>query len=86
MGKAHKNQKKPAQPKSETNALTPWKINTINSKQTPPIQSSQTHLDLRNSAMGDSLSFQHRNPPALPIQDSPIHSERTMVHKQPQDP
>jgi hypothetical protein len=26
------------------------------------------------------------DPPALSIQDSPIHSERTLVHKQPQDP
>jgi hypothetical protein len=43
-----------------------------------PIQSStQTRMDLRNSAMGDSLEFQHRNPPAISIQDSPIHSERT---------
>jgi hypothetical protein len=39
-----------------------------------------------NSAMRDSLQFQHRNPPALSIQDSPIHSERTSVHKHPQDP
>jgi hypothetical protein len=53
-GKAHQNQKKPAQPKSETNALAPWKkISIINRKQIPPIQSStQTHLDLRPSAMG----------------------------------
>jgi hypothetical protein len=35
---------------------------------------------------GDSLQFQHRNPPGLSIQDSQIHSERTLVHKQPQDP
>jgi hypothetical protein len=38
MGKAHQNQKKTAQPKSETNALaTRKKINIINRKQTPPI-------------------------------------------------
>jgi hypothetical protein len=47
---------------------------------------TQTHTDLWNSAMGDSLQFQHRNPTALSIQDSPSHSERTLVHKQPQDP
>jgi hypothetical protein len=43
---------------------------TINRKQSSPIQSSaQTHMDLGNSAMEDSLQFQHRNPPALSIQD-----------------
>jgi hypothetical protein len=83
MDKAHQNQKKISQPKRETNALaTRKKINTINVKQTPPIQSStQTHIDVRNSAMGDSLQFQHRNPSTLSIQDSLIHSERTLVHK-----
>jgi hypothetical protein len=51
MSKAHQNQKKPAQPKNETNALaTRKKINTIN-------------------RIGDSLQFQHRNSPALSIQD-----------------
>jgi hypothetical protein len=56
-------------------------------KQTPPMQSStETHMDLLNSAMGGSLYFQHQNPPALSIQDSLIRSERTLVHKQPQDP
>jgi hypothetical protein len=76
-----------ARPKSETNALaTRKKINTINRKQTPPTQSTtQIHMQQRNSAMGDSLQFQHRNPPALSIQDSPIHSERTLVHKQPRE-
>jgi hypothetical protein len=60
MGKAHQNKKKTAQPKSETNALaTRKKINTINRKQTPPIQSNRTHMDLWNSAMGDNLQFQH---------------------------
>jgi hypothetical protein len=54
MGKAHQNQKKTAQ------ELVTRKINTINRKQTPPIQSSaQTHMDLWNSAMRDSLQFQH---------------------------
>jgi hypothetical protein len=43
-------------------------------------------MDLWNSAMGDSLQFQQRNSPALSIQDSPIHSECTLVHKQPQGP
>jgi hypothetical protein len=35
---------------------------------------------------GDSLQLQHWNLTALSIQDSPIHSERSMAHKQPQDP
>jgi hypothetical protein len=87
MGKAHQNQKKTTQPKDESNALATRKINTIDRKQTPTIQmSTQIHMDLWNPAMGDSLQFQHRNPPALSIQDSPIHSERTLAHKQPQDP
>jgi hypothetical protein len=48
MNTAHQNQKKMAQPKSETNALaTQKKINIISRKKTPPIQSStQTHMDL----------------------------------------
>jgi hypothetical protein len=87
MGKAHQNQNKIVKPKSETNALvTRKKINTTNRKQTPIQSSTQSYKHLRNSAMGDSLQFQHRNPPALSIQDSPIHSERTLVHKQSQNP
>jgi hypothetical protein len=40
MGKAHQNKKKTPEPKSEINALaTRKKINTVNRKQTPPIQS-----------------------------------------------
>jgi hypothetical protein len=35
---------------------------------------------------GGSLQLEHGNPPALLLQDSPIHSERTLVHKQPQYP
>jgi hypothetical protein len=87
MVKAHQTHKN-INLKSETIALaTRKKINTINRKQTPSIQSStHTHMDLWNSAMGDSLQFQHRNPPALSIKDSPIHSERTLVHKQSQNP
>jgi hypothetical protein len=50
--------------------------NTINRK--------KTHMNIWNEM--DILQFQHRNPPALSIQDSPIYSERTSVHKQPQDP
>jgi hypothetical protein len=46
--------------------------------------SVQTHLNLWNSAMGDSLQFQHQNPQELSIQDSPIHSECTWIHKKPQ--
>jgi hypothetical protein len=89
MGKAYQIAKQTAQPKSEKkNELgTRKKINTINRKQTPPIQSStQIHMDLWNPAMGDSLQFQHGNPPAFPTQYSPIHSERTLVRRQPQDP
>jgi hypothetical protein len=39
-----------------------------------PIRTYETQL------WGDSLQFQHRNPPELSIQDSAIHSERTLVH------
>jgi hypothetical protein len=87
--KAHQNQKKTVQPKSETNAPATRKINItrMNRKQTPPIQSStQTRMDIWNSAMGDSLQFQHRNPAALSIQDCPIYCGPTLVHKQSQDP
>jgi hypothetical protein len=56
MGKAHQIQKKTALPKTEISGLAARKINTINRKQTPPIQSgTQIHMDLWNSAMGDSL-------------------------------
>jgi hypothetical protein len=69
MDKAHPNQKKTSQSNSETNELATRKINTVSRKLTHPIQSStQTHTDLWNSAMGVSLQFQHRNPPALSIQ------------------
>jgi hypothetical protein len=80
MGKARQNKKKTAQPKSKTNALANRKINTINRKQTSIQNSTQTHTDLWKS---ESLQFHHRNPPSLSIQNSPIHSERTLVHKQP---
>jgi hypothetical protein len=81
MGKAHQIQKKTTQPESETNELATWKnISIINRKQTPIQSSAEIHVDLWNSAMGDSLQFQHRNPPALAIQDSPIHFERTFVN------
>jgi hypothetical protein len=48
MGKEHQSHMEPAQPKSETNALsTPKKSNIINRKQTPPVQNNtQNHLDL----------------------------------------
>jgi hypothetical protein len=67
MGKAHQNQKKTAQLKSETNDLTtPTKVNTISRKKTAPVQSStETHMDLWNLAVGDSFHFLHRNPAAL---------------------
>jgi hypothetical protein len=82
-----KSKRKQTQLKSETNALATRKIKTIDIKETPPTEgSTQPHMDLRNSAMGDSLQFQHRNPPALSIQDALIHSERTLLHKQPQGP
>jgi hypothetical protein len=74
MGKAYiKAYIKPGQPKTETTAIAiQKKINTINRK--------QTHMDVWNSATGDSLQLQHRNPPALSVQDSPIHYECTLVH------
>jgi hypothetical protein len=55
--KAHKNKKKTAQPKSETNALaTRKKVKAINRKQTSPIKcSTQTPMDLWISAMGGNL-------------------------------
>jgi hypothetical protein len=84
MSKAQQNQKKTAQLKSETIAIASRrKINTVNRKKTPPVK---THRDVFNSAIGDSLRNQHKNPPALSIQHSPIHSERTLVHRQPQHP
>jgi hypothetical protein len=48
--------------------------------------STQTHMDLWNSAMGYSLYFRHQYLPVLSIQDCQIHSEHILVHKQPQDP
>jgi hypothetical protein len=53
--------------KSETNELAMQKkMITLNRKQTLSIQSStQTHMDLWNSAMGDSLQLQNQNPPVL---------------------
>jgi hypothetical protein len=76
MGKAHQNEKKRVQPKSEINAQTTGKIIIINRKQTVPTQSStQTHLGICYSAMGNSLKVQHRNPSRLPIQDSRIYSK-----------
>jgi hypothetical protein len=67
-----KGKRKRLNQKSETNALDTWKkLNTSNRTQTPPMQNSaQPHVDLWNSAMGDSLQFKHRNPSALSIQDS----------------
>jgi hypothetical protein len=50
------------------------------------IKQTKTRMYLWNSAMGDSLQFQQLNPTELSIQDCPIHSERTFVYKQPQDP
>jgi hypothetical protein len=53
MGKAYQNQKKTAQPKCETNALaSQMKINTTNRNQNPLQSSTETHIDLWNSAMG----------------------------------
>jgi hypothetical protein len=48
IGKAYRNQKETAQPKSETNELaTRKKINTISRKQTASLHSgTQTHMDL----------------------------------------
>jgi hypothetical protein len=84
LGKAHRANKNTVKLKSETNALATLEINAVNIKQTAPAQSStQTRLDLWHSDMGDSLKFRHRNPSALPTQNSPMHSERTLVYKQP---
>jgi hypothetical protein len=44
MGKAHQNQKKAAQPKSETNAQATRKINSIYRKQIPLIQTVLKHI------------------------------------------
>jgi hypothetical protein len=83
MGEAHQNQTKQLNQEEKKYALATRKMNR---KRTPPTQiSTQTQMDLWNSAMEDSLQFEHRNPPALSIQDSPIHSERSLVHKEPQD-
>jgi hypothetical protein len=76
MGKAHQNQNKPAQPKSETNSLVTQQFSIVSRKQTPIQSSTQTNLDLRHSAMGKSLKFQHQNPPVLPIQDWYINDFR----------
>jgi hypothetical protein len=35
---------------------------------------------LKKFSYGGQPPIQHRNPPALSIQNSPIHSERTSVH------
>jgi hypothetical protein len=43
-------------------------------------------MDQWKSATGERLQFQHQNPPAHSIQDSPIQCESTLLHKQPQDP
>jgi hypothetical protein len=57
-----------------------------NRKQTPPIQSStETNLGSWHSAMWDTHKLKHQNPPVLPIQNSPMLSECTLVHKQQQD-
>jgi hypothetical protein len=86
MGKAYQTQKKIAQLKSETNALATRKMNAVSRKQTARMQSSTpTHMDLWNSGMKDSLQFQHRNPPELSIQDTPVHSECTLVHNHRKD-
>jgi hypothetical protein len=71
---------------SETNTLARVKISAINTKQTSLIQSNtHIHLNFWHSDKGDSLNFQQRNPPALPIQDSRIHFECTLVQIKPQD-
>jgi hypothetical protein len=62
------------------------KINTINSEQTPPTQSStQTHVDIWNSAMGDSLQFQYKNPrqskTLQSILNAPWYMNIHMIHE-----
>jgi hypothetical protein len=39
-------------------------------------------MDLWNSAIGDTIQFHHRNPPALSNQDSPTHSASNLVLKE----
>jgi hypothetical protein len=84
---ALKSQKEKAPPKSESNELsTRKKTNTIYRKRTPSAQSStETNMDLLNSAIMDSLQSKHRSPAALSIQESPINFECTLMHKEPQD-
>jgi hypothetical protein len=58
--KAHRNQKKGAQPKSETDALVTWKINTVNRKEYSDPYGPMEVSD------GDGL-HQHRNLSALSV-------------------
>jgi hypothetical protein len=69
VGKAHQTQKKTAEPKSETNELATRKINTINSKQTPPVQVVLKDIWIYAIQLWERLQFQHRNPPALLIKN-----------------
>jgi hypothetical protein len=60
--------------------------NTTNKKETPPLQTSnETHTDLWTSAMGEPLIPTWKYSTAT-IGGSPIHSERTVVDKQPENP
>jgi hypothetical protein len=61
--KAHQNQKKTAQPTSETNALATRKINAINRKQTLPIESS-------NSNTYGLMEFSYGGQPPIPTPKS----------------
>jgi hypothetical protein len=79
-GKAHQNQKKIAQTKSETNALTIQKINSIKRK-----QYSNPYGPMEFSYGGQRPTPTLKSSSVL-IQDSLIYSDHTLVHKQPQDP
>jgi hypothetical protein len=61
MGKAHQNQKKSLQPKSEINTLAPPKmINSINRKQTPSIQSSTSGIQLCGTTSSSNIEILYR--------------------------
>jgi hypothetical protein len=59
----------------------PTPITTVCRKQTPPLQDDpETYLDVRDTAMGNGVNLQHRNPWKISSQSTPDHHWRTMVH------
>jgi hypothetical protein len=66
-----------------------WKIEAsteLGTRTCEQLKDWQPEPIIQEILQNDSLQFQHPNPPALSIHDSPIHPGRTLVHKQPQDP